>query len=67
MPCDALAQQVELALASLHESLAAIDFLETPMHGFPKSLDLLPKICDLKIEPQFLEVVAPALCISSND
>src|SRR2546426_1135462 len=75
-PCDevlrgrvaghALAQQVQLTLAFGDVPLAAIEFLETPVHSFPKAFDLLSQIRALKVEAKRFQSVTPALCILSN-
>ena len=57
---DALAQQVQLALAFGHVSFAAIEFLEAPVHSLPKALDLLSKIRALKVEPKRLQSRHPS-------
>ena len=43
---DALAQQVQLALAFGDVPLAALEFLQTPVHGVPNALDLPSQIRD---------------------
>ena len=64
---NALAQQVQLALAFRHVSFAAIEFLEAPMHSFSQALNLLSEIRALKVEAKRLQSVTPALCILSHD
>jgi hypothetical protein len=64
---NALAQQVQLALAFRHVLFAAIEFLEAPMHSFPQALNFLSEIRAVKVETKRLQSVTPALRILSHD
>ena len=67
MPGDALAQQVEFALALGDVSLASVEILETLMHGWALyPLDLLLEIGALKIETQRVERIA-RFCVFANN
>ena len=64
---DALAQQVQLALALRDEPLAPVELLQPLVHDVAESLDFLPEIGALKVGPQRLELVTPARGILADD
>ena len=67
MAGHALAQQVQLALSFGDVPLAAIKFLQTRVHRFPKPFDFRSQIRDLKVEAKCLQSITPALCILSDN